>query len=517
MGAGLLRRAHAHGLARSGVVLVLVSLPTTAGMSGAASAESGGAVTRVADGAAPLARAAAVKRCKRVRVKVKRDGKIVKRDGRPVYRKVRRCKKNKGMQKRCRTVRVKKRTKSGRVVKRNGKPVYVKRRKCKPPGQKPAPEPAPHPTPQPERTPPPTPQPEPTPQPGRPGDLANRVLAMAPRAPGNVDLFSSTFENDAQGLYPSGSAMVPAAGPPPTAQQVRDRLTAYLTAYFGAGSPRIAEALAVFDDPDLKALTDGDDDADATLRAAVAGLTGTVLEPTIDHLLDGSDFILIRFGALPTPVPASTSGGNGSRVITFHSRHEADDFRYMIGTMGHELLHADTANSGAEEVLNNALTAMAYLQVLASSPGLAHAGTEYARVQNTEGMIIINSREAGSPDSEIYAPTGVGVAPGSPFNAADYWTIRGGSSSSAAPATLRAILENALAPGTPIPATPDFSQATAELFEQLGDDWLSDVQRVQVSVLLQLVSVDEIAQAIGLAQQQIIDTLELQPYLDAIN
>jgi hypothetical protein len=37
-----------------------------------------------------------------------------------------------------------------------------------------------------------------------------------------------------------------------------------------------------------------------------------------------------------------------------------------------------------------------------------------------------------------------------------------------------------------------------------------------ISVLLQLVTVEEIAQATGLGQQQIVDTLGLQPYLDAI-
>ena len=77
MGAGPLRRLYGRGLARSGVVLVVVSSATTAGMSGTASAVSDAAVTRVGDRAAPLARAAAVKRCKRVRVKVRRDGKIV--------------------------------------------------------------------------------------------------------------------------------------------------------------------------------------------------------------------------------------------------------------------------------------------------------------------------------------------------------------------------------------------------------------------------------------------------------
>jgi hypothetical protein len=36
-----------------------------------------------------------------------------------------------------------------------------------------------------------------------------------------------------------------------------------------------------------------------TLRAAIAGMTGTVLEPTIDYLLDGGAYALVRWGSPP--------------------------------------------------------------------------------------------------------------------------------------------------------------------------------------------------------------------------
>jgi hypothetical protein len=39
---------------------------------------------------------------------------------------------------------------------------------------------------------------------------------------------------------------------------------------------------------------------------------------------------------------------------------------------------------------------------------------------------------------------------------------------------------------------------------------------VQISVLLQLVTPAEIAQMTGLSEQEVINTLELQPYLNAI-
>ena len=61
-----------------------------------------------------------------------------------------------------------------------------------------------------------------------------------------------------------------------------------------------------------------------------------------------------------------------------------------------------------------------------------------------------------------------------------------------------------------------YGPALGEAFQNLNDVWLDDKARVQVSVLLQSVTPGEIAQAIGLSQQHIIDTLGLQPYLDAI-
>ena len=47
----------------------------------------------------------------------------------------------------------------------------------------------------------------------------------------------------------------------------------------------------------------------------------------------------------------------------------------------------------------------------------------------------------------------------------------------------------------------DFSQATVESFENLNDNWASDKNRVQNSVLLQLVTPAEIAQVSGLNEQ----------------
>jgi hypothetical protein len=151
-----------------------VALACAAATEAGASASTGIAA---ADAGSP-ALASVVKRCRTVRVKLKRHGKVVKRNGKPIYRRVRRCKRVPSPG--CRFVEVKKRTKSGKVVKRHGKPVYLKVERCPPKPAPPAPASAPQPAPGPAPGPGsgPTPGPGPAPGPGTPSpeELANRVL-----------------------------------------------------------------------------------------------------------------------------------------------------------------------------------------------------------------------------------------------------------------------------------------------------------------------------------------------------
>jgi hypothetical protein len=496
---------------RALLALVLPLLAAIAGLSAPAEPSSGASAAGV-----PRSQAepAVVRRCRTVRVKLKRRGRVVKRKGKPVFRRVRRCRKVPSPG--CHFVKRKKR-RNGKVVKRKGKPVYIKVERCPPkpdPGPKPNPGPGPGPA--------PGPGPGPGPSPGGAQILANRVLALAQHTPHDVGLFTSVFERDPQpdadGVYPLGPAMAPATGPPPDEDAVRARLTAYLNRYFGADTSSIAAALALFDDADLKAKCDGGDDEDATLRAAIAATKGTVYEPAIEYGLAGDNFQQIGYTTLANSTfIAGSTGGDTNRFVFVNELYRNESFEYLIGIMGHEFMHHDVGTPRAEEAILNSLSAMGHMQVLSAAPELAHGGSELARNVNDLALGFVNSREAGSPDSEIYAPTGLGAFPGSPHDATDMWTLfQGNSTTGVAPAQLRTILLGVMEPGTTIPATPDYSQATAELFEHLGDTWLTDVERAQLSVLLELVTVQEIATATGLGQQQIIDTLGLQPYLDAI-
>lgn len=476
-----------------------------------------------AEGALPSAHASVVRRCRAVRVVLKRDGRVVKRKGKPVFRRVRRCKRVPGPG--CRFVKVAKRTKSGKVVKRRGKTVHINVERCPPkPVQPkvgaPAPQPAPVPAPASQPGPVPAPASQPGPVPDPPSDLANKALALAQHVPWNINLFTSLhLPGPWDGFYPAGSAMAPGDRPPPSETEAREQLNVYLEGHL-ADDPRArAAALAIYDGADAKAMV-----AAPLLRAALAGLTGTLLEPTIDHLLSSGRFAEVRFAPLgPTRVAGVTvPSGGGPATIVFNSRYSGEPFEHLIATMGHEILHDDALVSGPEESVNYALTAMVNMQLLSRSPKLARGGSELARTMNTWMLQFINSRESGSPDSKIYAPTGLGTAPGSDQSTTDLWAyallpgIGGGDASTPRAAPLESILESVLRAGTAIPATGSFDQATAEVFGSLGDKWLTDVQRAQISVLLQIVTVDEVAAAAGIGAQQVIGELALQPYLDAI-
>jgi hypothetical protein len=339
----------------------------------------------------------------------------------------------------------------------------------------------------------------------RGGQLADVVLATAPRAPSDIGLFTSIHANGAEGFYPAGPEMVPAGGTAPTELQARGQLDAYLADMYPGQPATVARALAVFDDPDVATII-----AEPALRAALAAQVGTPQESALD-LLDR--FALIRYGGLPQAFIAGSAGGDSNRVVTVNGRYRTEDFRYLVGIMAHELFHHDFSNTQAEEAVLNTLSALDYMRVLLVYPELAQTRTELSRQMNDLVLIYLNSREAGSPVSEIYAPTGTGVAPGSPRNAPDIWTLFGASAtSSVMPPGLSSVLATHGFSGT-----TSFDLQTASAFDQINDDWITDVNRVQLSVLLELINVAEISALTGLTEAGAISEFDLQPFLDAAN
>lgn len=339
-----------------------------------------------------------------------------------------------------------------------------------------------------------------------PQEVANAGLALDATYPQDIDLFSSTFPN-ATGIYPSGSAMTISSGPPLTEQQALDQLALHLGNQLGDDVAKKNAGLALFADPALSTQI-----PNPVLRAALVGTMGTIYEPAIDAFLDEHSFVQVRFGGLPnSSIVASVTGGGGSQILTVNTIYSGvQDFRVLVPTMGHEIaIHGgDSLNSNAEEAIAHGMTGMAWAQMIEADPQLAHLSTQLSRINNTDCMLFLNSTEAGSPDSELYAPTGRGVAPGSPFDANDLWTLRDGSGSSPASAVFGEILND-----LGLPTASSYDQMTAESFADLNDTWLSDVGRARVSVALGLLSPEEISTVVGTSTEQVIELLGLAPYL----
>ena len=249
--------------------------------------------------------------------------------------------------------------------------------------------------------------------------IANKVLRLDPRKPADINLFTSKYANGADGFYPQGSAMHPASGPDPTEAQARAKLKSYLVEQFPNDTAKVHSALALFDGQQAKDMI-----PDPTLRAAFVGMRGTLLQPSISHLLNSGRFASpVRFGSIPQQGLIAITAGSGPRSIIFNNRYEREDFRYLVGIIGHEALHDDVSGPGSEEAVLNSLSAMTYLQVLSRHPEMAYTGTELSRQMNDLALVFLNTHERGSPNSEVYAPTGKGVAPASPRNPHDIWTI----------------------------------------------------------------------------------------------
>jgi hypothetical protein len=346
--------------------------------------------------------------------------------------------------------------------------------------------------------------------------LANFLLALPQRKPCDVSLFTSKFiigDRVIAGLYPTGQPMAPAAGPVPTEQGVRSQLSVFLK-----GSPHRAFALDLYDQVGMKAKI-----PDPTLRAALVSLRGTVAEAVIEDFRSREYGNPPRFQAMPWNVVGAATGPDLKRAILFNPRYPSEHFALFTGIFAHEVLHHDMSAPPTEEVILNTLSAIVHMQVLSRQPELATSGTELSRRMNDLVLVLVNSRVPDSSRSAIIAPKGQGTAPGSAGSQRDLWGhgkdfhlmgfSANPSDSSPAPPVFGAVLRRILAPGVAIPKPLTYSKKTAELFSRLNDTWLSPVDRLRVSVLLGLVSMDEITAYTGLSREKAISMFRLAPIL----
>lgn len=350
--------------------------------------------------------------------------------------------------------------------------------------------------------------------------LANFVLALPQRKPCDVTLFTSRFDArtpPVPAFYPDGSVMKPAAGPVPTEASVRIQLIEHFD-----GSTLKPSALALFDRPDLKAKL-----PDPTLRAALASLRGTIAEPVIGNFLSRSYSVAPRFcNCLPNKLGIAAATDSG-RVIFFNARYQYEHFAAFSGILAHEILHQfPTSATPAEEVLLNTMTALVAMQILNRQPELARIGTELTRYMNDWRLMLINSRAPGSSRSAVVAPNGKGTAPGSALSRPDLWQhaayfhFLGRAADPAAtrpaPPVLATVLRKVLAPGAALPSPLTFGLKTSQALSPLNDTWMTPVDRLRISVLLGLVSVEEILKYTGLTRPKAIAAFRLAPILAAM-
>jgi hypothetical protein len=346
-------------------------------------------------------------------------------------------------------------------------------------------------------------------------ELANFLLALPQRKPCDVNLFTSRYQaadTVTPGFYPEGAPMAPAAGVALTEARVRSQLKSLLK-----GSAGAASAMALFDSPRVRARV-----PDAPLRGALALARMTVAQPVVDWFVSSSD-VIVRYGGAPLGVVAAVGPGQ----IVFNRRHAADHFALQSATLTHEILHLvpdqRTLPSPTEEVILHAVGATVHLQLLARRPELATVGTELARQRNDEALIFVNSRIPGSSKSAIIAPGGRGTALGSAksrrdlYEHASQFNLNGRAAnpgdSAVAPAPFAQLLRKLLERGVKVPKPLTYSKKTALLFSRMNDSWLSPVDRLRASVLLRLVSMEEITAYTGLSRQKAITTFKLAPIL----
>jgi len=220
------------------------------------------------------------------------------------------------------------------------------------------------------------------------------IMLARPLAPTDRNLFVPV-------IYPDTPPMAPMPGPEPSLTQVRDALDSYLAAEFPGDAAAQDAAKAVFNDAAAESKIPS-----PSLRAALASLTGTFAEPAIDHILYAvtdqghAKVTTVKFvppNQTPDPVRA-VAGVYGAGTadpqqleIRFNNRNQGESPFLFTHIMAHEPLHSDLQVANYEEVVNEALDNLLYVDQVSRHADLARGGSELARRSNSNGLARLNS------------------------------------------------------------------------------------------------------------------------------
>jgi hypothetical protein len=331
-------------------------------------------------------------------------------------------------------------------------------------------------------------------------EQAREILAtQRPFEPTNLDFFYS-FE------HPAWLDVKPidfVDGPALTEQETKEALREFLERRFPCDPDRVKDGLTVFTDPIARMKA-----PEPAMRAALASLIGTVGEPAILHVLNGSPVTLIHFGVvlqrgsgLPSRPGIAYDLTDGTRQIVLDRRFRFAPFASFAPLLFHEVLHTGVDNDIAgliEESVASALESLVYMEMLLTDPSLAAIPDERTRLNNNPMAVArLNSGPAGSSDLTLFVPGGttninpITVEPLTEFY--EYYFVYSAPEGDAefrereteGNTLLQDVLELLAEPGVTPPADADFDQATAQFVDQ-NQGVLTAAELIAVACILEL-------------------------------
>ncbi len=310
--------------------------------------------------------------------------------------------------------------------------------------------------------------------------------------PLNYELFS-------QVTFPNTSPMTPAPLTPYTEAEIKAQLVPFLNKITGGNRTKNNQALAVFNDPMLKAKA-----PDAKIRAALASIKALGFDSVI-NAYKSNLFSVIKFNTIPFDSAIAYSvklDGETQQQIWLDPRSQGEDWKLFIKTLIHEANHQDTNVDNAEELIASGIADITHGKVILAEPSLVTQGTKLTRRINTQLLsrivtrgnngelkLINSTKPTGLPWGsfaglfDINKPEDVKASPGNPLLASLLRTFTG--------KTVR---------------NPNFDWNTIQLLDQ-NQKYLSYSELLQAAKLLQLnvatpsrfKSLDEVAEGPAIA------------------
>jgi hypothetical protein len=159
------------------------------------------------------------------------------------------------------------------------------------------------------------------------------------------------------------------------------------------------EAMARFDSDFAKAVV-----PDASLRAGLVSLTGTIGEPAIAAMLDGENiedrpWSVIDFSSdISDSAPIAETINDKGKIRTLIRPSLRGEFFTALGSvLAHESIHQDTGNTVNEEIVANAIETFVYAEQIKTYPIVARTETQLTKALNGRLLGLLNSGGSAVP------------------------------------------------------------------------------------------------------------------------